>query len=376
MSAQRYRVQGNVAPTGYILSPPDKGLMIITGFLALFGIMMILSAGASKRVALGTNPGSFAIKQLICFFIGFWAMCKLSRYNYKKLEGIAVKFAWIVVVLLLLIDFTPLGVTVNGAKRWLALGPLQFQPSEIAKICFVMFSASYFSKNPAKSKTFLGCLPVLAAGGVVCFLIILEPNMSITVCFGLLTLAILFAAGMKTSHFIILLVPAALCVPLLIIAEPYRLNRLSAFLNPWASPKGEGYQLLQSLYALGSGGWFGTGLFKSRQKLRFLPFSESDFILSVIGEEIGFIGLLFFFGLIFFIVIRGIRIAVKSKDYYGYILAVGITCVYGIQSLVNALVVTGSIPPTGLPLPLVSAGNTSLIVFLYSFGVLYNISKN
>ena len=211
---------------------------------------------------------------------------------------------------------------------------------------------------------------------MTCALIILEPNMSITVCFGLLTLAILFVAGMKTSHFIAILLPAALCVPLLIIAEPYRLNRLSAFLNPWASPKGEGYQLLQSLYALGSGGWFGTGLFNSRQKLRFLPFSESDFILAVIGEEVGFVGLFFLFGLIFFIIYRGVKIAVSSKDYYGYVLAMGITCIYGIQSLVNALVVTGSIPPTGLPLPLVSAGNTSLIVFLFSFGVLYNVSRS
>ena len=161
----------------------------------------------------------------------------------------------------------------------------------------------------------------------------------------------------------------------MIIAEPYRLNRLSAFLNPWASPKGEGYQLLQSLYALGSGGWFGVGLFGSRQKFRFLPFSESDFILAVIGEEVGFIGLAALFMLILFIVVRGIKIAVNCNDFFGFILAMGITGIFGIQSLVNALVVTGSIPPTGLPLPLVSAGNTSLIVFLFSFGILFNISR-
>lgn len=343
--------------------------------LSLTGLLFVYSASKySAEISYG-DKFYFAKKHIIGLLLGYTAMTFGCFFDYRKYKKAGVVFFALSLVLLCLV-FTPLGYENYGATRWIKIAGITIQPSEIAKICFVMFSASYFSKNPAKSKTFLGCLPVFAAGGVVCLLIILEPNMSITVCFGLLTLAILFAAGMKTSHFIILLVPAALCVPLLIIAEPYRLNRLSAFLNPWASPKGEGYQLLQSLYALGSGGWFGTGLFKSRQKLRFLPFSESDFILSVIGEEIGFIGLLFFFGLIFFIVIRGIRIAVKSKDYYGYILAVGITCVYGIQSLVNALVVTGSIPPTGLPLPLVSAGNTSLIVFLYSFGVLYNISKN
>ena len=134
--------------------------------------------------------------------------------------------------------------------------------------------------------------------------------------------------------------------------------------------------MLQSLYALGSGGWFGVGLFNSRQKFRFLPFSESDFILAVIGEEVGFVGLIILFALIFFIVIRGIKIALKCKDFFGFLLSIGISCVIGIQSVINALVVTGSIPPTGLPLPLVSAGNTSLIVFLFSFGVMFNVSKN
>ena len=148
-----------------------------------------------------------------------------------------------------------------------------------------------------------------------------------------------------------------------------------AFINPWSNPKGEGYQLLQSLYALGSGGWFGVGLFNSRQKYAFLPFAESDFILSVIGEEIGFVGLFFFFALLFFIVYRGLKIASKSKNIFGYILAVGITMIFGIQTLVNALVVTGSIPPTGLPLPLVSSGNTSIIIFMAEMGILFNISK-
>jgi cell division protein FtsW len=188
-------------------------------------------------------------------------------------------------------------------------------------------------------------------------------------------MTMLFSAGMRIKHFVFLLLPALFGVAILIIAEPYRLNRLSAFLNPWSSPKGEGYQLLQSLYALGSGGWFGVGLFNSRQKYAFLPFAESDFILSVIGEEIGFVGLLFFFALLGFIIWRGLKIASKSKDLFGYMLAVGITMIFGIQTVVNALVVTGSIPPTGLPLPLVSSGNTSIIIFMAEMGVLFNISK-
>ncbi len=161
----------------------------------------------------------------------------------------------------------------------------------------------------------------------------------------------------------------------MIAIAPYRLDRLSAFINPWASPKGEGYQLLQSLYALGSGGWFGVGLFNSRQKFAFLPFAETDFILSVIGEEIGFIGLIFFFALLGIIIYKGLKIASRAKDVFGHIVAVGITMIFGIQVIVNALVVTGSIPPTGLPLPLVSSGNTSIIIFMTEMGVLYNISK-
>ena len=161
----------------------------------------------------------------------------------------------------------------------------------------------------------------------------------------------------------------------MIILEPYRLKRLSAFIDPWASPKGEGYQLIQSLYALGNGGLFGTGLFNSTQKYRFLPFAESDFILSIIGEELGFLGLLAFFLCCGFIIYRGFKIAGACKDRFGYLLASGFTLVYGIQVVINALVVSGTIPPTGLPLPLISSGNTSLIITMASMGVLYNLSK-
>ena len=198
--------------------------------------------------------------------------------------------------------------------------------------------------------------------------------MSVTMCVGFLMLTMLFLGGMKIKHFLIIFIPAALLVPILILMEPYRLSRLSAFLDPWESPKGEGYQLIQSLYALGNGGWFGTGLFKSRQKFRFLPFAESDFILSIIGEEFGFIGILILFIASTFLIVRGIRVASQAKDFFSFLLASGITLVYGIQTLINALVVSGSIPPTGLPLPLISSGNTSLIITMASMGILYGIS--
>ena len=164
-------------------------------------------------------------------------------------------------------------------------------------------------------------------------------------------------------------------IPFLIISEPYRLKRLVAFLNPWASPKGEGYQLIQSLYGLGNGGFFGSGLFSSRQKYRFLPFSESDFILSVIGEELGFIGVIALLFVSLLLAYRGIKAAKGAPDMFGYLLAVGRSSSFFIQVIVNALVVSGSVPPTGIPFPLVSSGNTSLLVNMAAFGILYNVSS-
>ena len=201
-----------------------------------------------------------------------------------------------------------------------------------------------------------------------------EPNTRMTMCVGLLMLALVFLSGTNLKTFAVMLVPCVVAVPVLIALEPYRLERLSAFIDPWASPRDEGYQLIQSLYALGNGGWLGVGLFNSTQKYRFLPFAESDFIMSVMGEELGFIGLIAFFAVCLFMIWRGIAIARRCTQPFGYLLAAGITLVYGIQVAVNALVVSGCIPPTGLPLPLISSGNTSLVITMASMGVLYNIS--
>lgn len=300
-----------------------------------------------------------------------------SRLNYHKLSGKKTRWiALIVPIILLLFVFIPgVGKSNYGATRWIGVGGVTIQPSELAKYGFVIFASAYMSENMGEMRTFKGVLPVLVAGGVICVLIILEPNMSVTMCVGLLMLAMLFLGGMKMKHFLWIFIPALSLVPILIIAEPYRLSRLSAFLDPWEEPRGEGYQLIQSLYALGNGGWFGTGLFKSRQKYRFLPFAESDFILSIIGEELGFIGIIVLFSVSVLLIFRGIKTAKEADDFFSFLLASGITLVYGIQTVLNALVVSGSIPPTGLPLPLVSAGNTSLIVTMASMGVLYAISK-
>lgn len=362
--------------TGWNNKRGDCLIYILTIALAAFGVLAVYSASGYVAKTQYNDEFYFVKKQLIGFVLGFVGMLLCGRLDYRLLQGKKIRYiALIAPMVLLALVFVPgLGKTNYGATRWIGVGGVTIQPSEIAKYGFVVFASAYMSENMSKMRTFKGVLPVLLSGGGICVLIIIEPNMSVTMCVGLLMLAMLFLGGMQIKHFLVIFIPALLAVPLMIIAEPYRLSRLSAFLDPWESPKGEGYQLIQSLYALGNGGWFGTGLFNSRQKYRFLPFAESDFILSIIGEELGVVGILLLFAVSALLIMRGIRVAARAEDFFSFLLASGIVLVYGIQTVINALVVSGSIPPTGLPLPLISSGNTSLIITMSSMGVLYSIS--
>ena len=354
----------------------DIYILLVTALLSGFGVLAIYSASSYVAKTQYGDEWYFVKKQLIGFVLGLVAMFFCAKFDYSKLKGKKVRWvAWILPVVLLALVFVPgIGKTNYGATRWIGIGSFTLQPSELAKYGFVIFAAAYMSDDMGRMRTFSGILPVLFAGGAICVLIILEPNMSVTMCVGLLMLAMLFLGGMKIKYFMMIFIPALLVVPLMILAEPYRISRLSAFLDPWENPRGEGYQLIQSLYALGNGGWFGTGLFNSRQKYRFLPFAESDFILSIIGEELGFVGIFILFSVSAFLIYRGIRTAYRAQDFFSFLLASGITLVYGIQTVINALVVSGSIPPTGLPLPLISSGNTSLIITMASMGILYAVS--
>ncbi len=353
----------------------DIPLLICIFLMACFGCLMIYSASSYTAEVQFGDSLYFVKKQIIGVVLGAAAMVGMSFVPYKKLMKFRYAAIIIAAVLLVLVFVPGIGITNYGATRWIGFGGITLQPSEIAKYSYALFAAAYFAKNYEKVKTVKGVIPVLAVGIGFCLLIIIEPNMSITMCVGMLMLGLIFLSGTNLKTFLIVLIPLAVAVPLLIILEPYRLQRLSAFINPWASPKDEGYQLIQSLYALGNGGLFGTGLFNSTQKYRFLPFAESDFILSIMGEELGFLGLLIFFSFCGFIIFRGFKIAKNCKDRFGFLLAAGFTLVYGIQVMVNALVVSGAIPPTGLPLPLISSGNTSLIITMASMGVLYNVSR-
>ena len=350
-------------------------VVFLTLVLAVLGVIFVYSASCYNAERMYGNSMFFVTKQIIGVILGCFAMVFFYFFDYKILKKIWIP-AIVIGFLVLCIVFVPgIGIESYGARRWINLGAFSFQASEVAKFCFIIFSASYISKYSEKMTTFRGSLPVLFAGCIMCLLIILEPNMSITICLGVLMITMLLVGGMKLKHLLLLFIPAILFIPLLIIFEPYRLQRLIAFLDPWANPQGEGFQLIQSLYSLGSGGWFGVGLFNSRQKYAFLPFSESDFIFSIIGEEIGFLGAFCVILCFVLLVLQGFKIAIHSKDRFGCLLAVGISTILAVQVVLNLGVVSGSIPPTGLPLPFISAGSTSLVVFMSAIGVVLNINK-
>lgn len=353
----------------------DFVLTCVTVLLSLFGVVMVYSASCYNALVNYGNAYFYMFKQIVGVVLGFAAMFALSLVDYHVLHKLRYVVLGVSVLLLVLVFIPGVGVESYGARRWINLPFFTMQASEIAKFGFIIFTASYMATHHKKMTTFIGILPVLGVGGLICLLIILEPNMSITICVVLLMFSMLFIGGARIRHFLLLALPVIAMVPLLILAEPYRLKRMLAFIDPWASPLGEGYQLIQSFYSLGSGGLFGLGLFNSRQKYLFLPFSESDFIFSIIGEELGLVGCAFVMFAYVLLVARAIRIAQNSTDRFGCYLASGIACIIAIQVLVNIAVVTGSIPPTGLPLPFVSAGSSSLIVFMSGVGILQSISR-
>ena len=340
-----------------------------------FGALMVYSASFYSAEYHYGNRYFFLYKQIMGIVLGIVAMVFFTFFDYHLFK----KYKWWIVLasfILLVLVFVPgLGMESYGAKRWVSILGISLQPSEIAKFALVIFTASYMADNHDKVKTFKGLLPVLCVGGAMCVLIMLEPSMSVTMCIAFVTLFMLIIGGMSKKHTLMFCIPASCAVPLLIVLEPYRLKRLLAFIDPWASPQGEGFQLIQSLYSLGDGGLFGVGLFNSRQKYLFLPFAESDFILSIIGEEIGFVGVTILILIFFMLVYRLIKIALGAKDRLGALLASGVAFIIGVQTMLNIAVVTGSIPPTGLPLPFISSGGTSVSVFMAGVGICLNILR-
>ncbi len=355
-----------------------KGDLFFLGaviLLSAYGLVFVYSASCYNAEVQYGDAYYFLKKQIAGFALGLAAMIGLSFLDYRRYRKTGLPALIVSVILLALVFIPGVGKSNYGATRWIGFGSFTIQPSELAKYGLILFISGYFAKDPARMRTLKGVFPVLGAGLTLCVLIMLEPNMSVTMCVGAIMLGMIFLSGISRKGIFAICIPVVLAVPALILAAPYRLQRLSAFLDPWASPKEEGYQLIQSLYALANGNFFGVGLFHSRQKYRFLPFSESDFILSVIAEETGFFGVVLLFALIGFIVWRGFRIARQCDNFYGYMLVSGIVLAFAVQASLNALVVSGCVPPTGLPLPLVSAGNTSLVVTMAGMGIVYGVSR-
>lgn len=352
----------------------DKVLLAVALILSVLGIVFIYSASSYSALKQSGDAFHYVKTQSVALVLGVFAAFALSMADMNAVKKLTPILYVAGLVLLALVFVPVIGVESYGAKRWLNLGFFTIQPSEYAKFFTVLAIAAFASKKDMRK--FSNVLIALVIGGATCVLLILEPNMSITVCMAGVVFIMLFAFGTKTSHLILLVVPAIAGAVVLVLIEPYRMQRLLAFLDPWKSPLEEGYQLIQSYYALGSGGLFGVGLFKSRQKYLFLPFAESDFILSVVGEETGLFGVALIMTLFAVFVWRGIRIAKNARDRFSCYAALGITAVTGVQALVNVAVVCGAIPPTGLPLPFMSAGGSSLVAYLGAVGVLTSISKN
>lgn len=351
-------------------------LIAVTLCLVLFGVLMVYSAGSYTGERLYGTKFYYVYKQLFGAAIGVAAMTVMSRIDYAILYKIRYVILGVSLVLLAIVFIPGVGIENYGARRWINLPFFTIQASEVSKFGFIVFAAGYIGKREDKITKFTGILPVLAVGAVICVLIILEPNMSVTMCMAMLMIVMLFLGGAKIRHIVAVILPLIAAAVVLIIAEPYRMARLMAFLDPWQSPLEEGYQLIQSYYGLGAGGFFGVGLFNSRQKYLFLPFAESDFIFSVIGEELGIFGCLIVIVAYIFLIRRALKVALGARDRFGSLLCSGIAAIIAIQVIVNIAVVTGSIPPTGLPLPFISSGSSGLIVFMSSIGVINSVKRH
>ncbi len=358
----------------------DYGILLTVTLLCAFGLVMVFSASYyyAQNYAGADYDGYFYLKkQAVYMLIGYPIMLLLSFFDYRRLEK--YKVIGFLVSVVLLVAVLIFGEELNGGKRWLKIAGQSIQPSEIAKFGMMLYMCAFMSKKHAVMRDFKrGMLPMLLVIGVICGLIMLQPNMSMAVIVGMMGYALLFAGGADIKQMLLLGVVLVALFVLFAVIEPYRFARLTSFRDPWNDGDGglgSGYQLIQSLYALGSGGLFGLGLNNSRQKLLYMTYGESDFIFAILGEELGFVGAVAVMCAYGFIIFRGLRTALRCRDRFGSLLATGITVVFALQVFVNIGVVTGSMPTTGQALPFISAGGSSLLIFLAAMGVLLNISR-
>ena len=351
--------------------------LLITVFLLLsLGLIMVLSASSPTALSEGTSSYAYFIRQLVFAILGLVAMFAISKIDYRFYKKV-YKLGYILAIVLLLAVLL-IGKTVNGAKRWIVItGALSFQPSEIVKLLMIILYAAVLTRDRDELPKFWKGIVKHALYLIpIAVLLLLQPHLSATIVIAGVCVLMMVYAGCKLWKMIV----PGLCVVIpaltyIIITSPYRLKRVTTFLDPWSDQLGDGWQVIQSLYAIGSGGLFGLGLGQSKQKYLYLPEPQNDFIFSVLAEEMGFIGCIFVIVLFGILIWRGILTAMKAPDMFGSLLAMGITTLLGLQVIINIAVVTSSMPATGMPLPFFSYGGTALFIILCEIGILLNISR-
>lgn len=380
-SRSRSRPVSRPVPSGLDQGSPGSGspdVLIFAVTLALLGIgvVMVFSASSVRALTVYKDAYYFLKLQLAWTLIGICTMLVTMRIDYR----IWYRFAGLILIgvlaLLALVLVPGIGKEMGGSRRWIDLGPAHVQPSELSKIAMIFFLSRFFAERRDSLKSFfLGLMPPLMLITVIFGLIMLEPDLGTATTAVGTGLVLVFVAGARLSHLIGLAtlgLPAFIAVMML---EPYRRRRFLAFLHPWDDPLGSGFHIIQSLLALGSGGLFGLGLGRSRQKFLYLPAQHTDFIFAIIGEELGLIGALAVVFLFFLLAWRGFRVALAAPDAFGSYLAVGITTMIILQAVINIGVVTGTFPITGITLPLISFGGSSLVMTMGALGILLNVSK-
>lgn len=356
----------------------DFWLIALVILLTLFGVVMVSSAGSYWSIDNYGSPYFFLIRDMFWAGTGFLIMIFFAIFDYHRLKGKVAIGLLIASFLTLIMVLTPLGVNINGANRWVKLGPITMMPGEFAKFAIIVFVSWYFADNPVRIKSpTRGLIPMLVLCGVYGGLIMLQPNMSTAMTVVAIIMAIMFVAGLRYIYFGILIGGGIGSALMLIFTNPdgYRAKRAVSFLDPFNSAQGDGWQVVNSLLALGSGGLTGLGLGKSVQKNLYLPEPQNDFILAIIGEELGYIGILILMIIYILTIWRGVKIAMGAGDRFGMLLASGVTAMLGIQVILNVAVVTSSMPPTGVTLPFISYGGNAMWLFMASAGVLLSVSR-
>ena len=354
----------------------DSVVFYTTMILVFIGIIMVFSASFVQSSFKHGDSYYFLKRNTIYAILGFISMITISNIDYRFWKKNA-KVIGIVSIILLLLVLTPLGIKANGARRWLGFGAFTIQPSEIAKFATIIITAKLIEKRYDYMKSLTkGVLPLLIIPGIFFALIMLQPNMSTAGTIILVTFVMIFVAGLNMKFVIAMLGSGVGLFLLLALTSEYRLKRILSFLDPFQDPLGNGYQVIQGLYALGSGGLFGMGLGKSQQKWFYIPEPQNDFIFAIIGEELGLIGCSVVIMLFVILVYRCIKIALNCQDIFTCMVVIGIGGQIGIQAALNIAVATSSMPVTGVALPFISYGGTSLMIFMSAVGIVLNISKH